>query len=111
MRLPHQMVVSKAFKSLSPAAKAILIDIWSKYWSDGSGTDNNGEIPYGVREAAEIGISRSPAALALAELQKWGFLAVEEEAAFNVKRRVRRWRITACRLASASPQMIGGDNR
>ncbi len=89
--LPHWMLRSPAWKSLSPNAKALLIDVWQRH--NGS---NNGEISYAVREAAEIGLGRTTAARAFAELVERGFLVMTRDSAFTVKTRAARlWRITA----------------
>jgi hypothetical protein len=57
---------------------------------------NNGEISFGVREAEEIGITKSVASRMLAILTKRGFLAIERDAGFNVGgRQARTWRLTA----------------
>ena len=52
--LPHYMLKAPAWRSMTPNAKALLIDVWQRY----NGT-NNGEIGYSVREAgsAEEGLA------------------------------------------------------
>jgi len=89
--LPHYMLKSEAWRTMSPNAKAVLLHLWERH--NGS---NNGEISYAVREAEEIGLKRSAAAAALDELVTRGFLACTRQSAFTVKTRAARlWRITA----------------
>jgi hypothetical protein len=52
--LPHYMLRSPAWKTLPADAKALLIAVWERH----NGM-NNGEISYSVREAKEIGLSKS----------------------------------------------------
>jgi hypothetical protein len=89
--LPHYLLNCPAWKTLPSDGKALLIDVWKRH--NGS---NNGEISYSVREAEEIGISRSAAARMFKELVERGFLAVARNSAFNLKtREARRWRLAA----------------
>jgi hypothetical protein len=89
--LPHYLLDCPAFKSLPGDAVKLLIYIWKRH----NGV-NNGEISYGVREAAEIGITKSSAGRMVKILIERGFLAVVRDSAFNVKtRHARTWRLTA----------------
>ena len=89
--LHHWMLRSPAWKSLSPNAKALLLDVWQRH--NGA---NNGEISYAVREAESIGLRRTRAARAFNELVERGFLVMTRNSAFTVKTRAARlWRITA----------------
>lgn len=89
--LPHWVLRSPAWRALSPNAKAVLLHIWERH--NGS---NNGQIVYAVREATEIGIRKSQAAVALDELVRLGFLRITVDSAFHVKtKQAREWAITA----------------
>jgi hypothetical protein len=50
VRLYHSMLKSSAWKSLTANARAIYIEMASRYGGPGS---NNGRIPYSVRDAAK----------------------------------------------------------
>lgn len=89
--LPHYLLDSPAFKTLPGDAVKLLIYIWKRH----NGV-NNGEISFGVREAVEIGISKTVAARMFAILRERGFLAVVRDGGFNVgDRKARTWRLTA----------------
>jgi len=89
--LPHYLQRSPAWRTLSPNAKAIYLEILLRF--DGG---NNGEISYSVRESEEIGIGRNAASLALKELQHRGFIVIARESSFTLKtREARCWRLTA----------------
>jgi hypothetical protein len=94
VQLPHYMSGSPAFMTLPGDAVKILLDIWRRH----NGV-NNGEISYSVREAAELGISKSVAARMFAVLEERGFLVKVRNSGFNVKIKIARtWRITAERM-------------
>src|SRR5580704_17317845 len=89
--LPHWMLKSSAWRALSPNAKAVLLHLWERH--NGS---NNGDIVYAVREAKEVGVGKSNAAIALGELVERGFLRVRRDSAFNMKtKEARTWTLTA----------------
>jgi hypothetical protein len=89
--LPHWMLRSPAWRALSPNGKAVLLHLWERH----NGT-NNGQIVYEVRAAPEIGIGKSNAAVALAELVDLGFLRITRDSAFRIKtKEAREWAITA----------------
>jgi hypothetical protein len=89
--LPHYLVKTPAWRSLPADAVKVLIDVWVRH----NGV-NNGEIAYGVREAAEIGITKTPAGRMLHVLIERGFLVIMRDGAFNVgNRKTRMWRLTA----------------
>jgi hypothetical protein len=89
--LPHWMLKSAAWRTMSPNAKAILIHIWERH-----NGQNNGAISYSVREAGDIGLSRMQASRALQDLTERGFLVATRQSAFNLKtKEARLWRITA----------------
>jgi hypothetical protein len=92
--LPHWLLTSAAWKALSPNAVKVLIHIWQRH----NGT-NNGQIVYAVRDAGEIGLSKSPAARALEELVELGFLRITRASAFTLKtKNARCWALTAERI-------------
>jgi hypothetical protein len=92
--LPHFMLGSPAWLTMSPNAKALLIDVWRRH----NGV-NNGEISYSVREAAAIGLGRSAAARAFRELVGRGFLRVSRDSCFAYKmKKARTWVLTAERI-------------
>lgn len=91
VRLDFYLLKSPAWLTLSPPAKALYVEVCTRY----NGI-NNGTISYSVREAGAIGLSRSAAARAFDELQERGFLSVARDASFNLKtREARLWRLTA----------------
>jgi hypothetical protein len=88
--LPHYMLRAPVWKTLPSDAKALLIEVWMRH----NGM-NNGEISFSVREAEEIGISRSVAARMFAVLIERGFLVITRDSAFSVKtKHARLWRLT-----------------
>jgi hypothetical protein len=89
--LPHYMLRCPAWRTMSPNAKALLLDVWERH--NGA---NNGEIAYAVREAEEIGLARSVAARAFAELEERGFLKLRRASTFTLKtKEARTWELTA----------------
>ncbi len=93
LRLYHWMMATKAWQSLSIVARALYIELSSRY----HGT-NNGEIVYSVRQAAKaLKISKDTAARGFEELQKRGFVCVHRKGGFNLKvdkRQATEWRLT-----------------
>ena len=95
--LPHYLLKSAAFKSLTGDAVKVMLDVWLRH----NGI-NNGEISYGVREAyggpeaEKIDIKKNAASRALNMLVDHGFLVRMRDSSFNVKTRTARtWRLTA----------------
>ena len=89
--LPHYLLRSVAWKTMSSNAKALLIEVWRRH----NGI-NNGEISYAVSEAKEIGMTKSTAARSFAELIDRGFLKVSRESVFTMKNKLARtWILTA----------------
>jgi hypothetical protein len=81
VRLPHWMLNSPAWRSLSPIARCVLIELLSIY--NGS---NNGFIAMSARTAAErVGCVKDTAARAFRELQDKGFIEVSIVGAFHRK--------------------------
>lgn len=91
IRLPRHMTRSPAWRALSPNAKAILLQVWTRH----NGM-NNGQISFSVREADEIGMNKNTASRALQDCIDKGFLKVKRQASFNLKtKEAREWEITA----------------
>jgi hypothetical protein len=94
-RLPHEISLSPAYRSLSPNARALLVEF--VIMDTGQ---NNGSFWLSVRDgAARIGLSnKDSAAKAFAELETAGFLRKTKEAHFSIKTadtsRARCWRLT-----------------
>ncbi len=82
MSLPHYMLRSSAWRSLSPVATTIYVDLASRY--NGS---NNGWLALSARAAAErAGCSKNTAARAFAELIERGFIDLCSPGHFDRKR-------------------------
>jgi len=91
VRLYHWILRTPAWNSLSAEARAIYVEMSSRY----HGT-NNGQIPYAVRYAANsLGIGKTTAARAIEMLQDRGFIVVMTKGAFSRKNRhATEWRLT-----------------
>jgi hypothetical protein len=88
--LPHYMLKSLAWRTMTPNAKAVLLHLWERH--NGS---NNGDIVYAVRDAEDIGLSKDQASRALTELVERGLLQVARNSAFKVKtKEARTWTLT-----------------
>lgn len=89
--LRHDMLRSPAFRSLTPPARCVYIEILNRY----NGM-NNADIPLSCREAGEFcNISKGNAARAFRELQDRGFIRIGQPAGFNMKKRTStRWILT-----------------
>ena len=99
VRLQWYMLQSEAWRSLTPNAKALLLDVWARH----NGI-NNGEISYAVREARKIGLGRHAATDAFDLLIERGFLRVTRNSGFNVKRRdAHLWAVTAEKVGDRPP--------
>ena len=94
-RLEHSLLESAAFRSLSPNARALLIEFTRM-----DNGRNNGEIWLSVRDAAALmGVANTKSSsAALSELQDMGFIVMTKDAHFNIKSadssRARCWRLT-----------------
>jgi hypothetical protein len=90
---------SPAYQHLTGEALKLLLAVWKRH--DGQ---NNGEISFSTREAAELlRGNKNTAAKRFAELQELGFLAVEHKGAFSVKLKLATlWRLT-CETCKGSP--------
>ena len=91
VRLHHWLLNSPAYLSLSPAARAVHVEIFRLY--NGA---NNGRLALSVRVAASrCRIARNTASRALAELQDRGFIECVTPGAFSLKsRHAAEWRLT-----------------
>jgi len=79
--LPHWMLQSSAWRSLSPVARSVFIELAAIY--NGS---NNGRIALSVRDAAgRVRCSKNTAARALAELTQKGFIDLCSRGHFDRK--------------------------
>lgn len=94
-RLDHRLLNSPAYRSLSTAARALLVDLTML-----DNGQNNGSIYLGVRDAAgRLGMADLNAVRsAFDELQELGFIEMTMDASFHVKAaeksRARCWRLT-----------------
>jgi len=92
---PHDMLLSAAYRSLSPNARSLLTELMML--ENGS---NNGSLYLSVRDAADrMGVADPAAASnAFDELQGMGFIEMTKPAHFDVKTaetsRARCWRLT-----------------
>src|SRR5215213_10323914 len=79
--LPHYMLRSPAWRSLSPAARSVFIELAAIY--NGS---NNGRLALSARDAAEaVGCSKDTAARASVELVAKGFIECSSRGHFDRK--------------------------
>lgn len=94
-RLPHEVLLSPAYRSLTPNARSLLVEFMAMDTGQ-----NNGSLWLSVRDgAARIGLSnKDSAASAFAELEGAGLLRKTKDAHFSVKAsetsRARCWRLT-----------------
>lgn len=94
IQLTHKLLETPAYRSLSPTARALLVELAMLY-----NGDNNGSLYLSVRDAAaRLGLgSVKPAQEAFDELQALGFIALTQDAHFAVKTadhsRARAWRL------------------
>ena len=102
VRIYHTTLKTDAWKSLDAVARALYIEILSRYRGPGS---NNGRIPYSIREgAAALRIGKTKSSVGLQALQKRGFIVATTKGGFNRKNRhATEWRITefACDVTPA----------
>ena len=90
--LPHWLLNSPAYQSLAPGPRAFLIEVWLRH-----NGQNNGEITYSVREAAErLRCGKDTAAKWFQELEEKRFLIARRRGSFTYKaRHATEWEITA----------------
>lgn len=95
VRLDYRILNSNAYRSLSPNARSLLVELIMLYKGD-----NNGSLYLGVRDAAHrMGVADLTAASrAFDDLMALGFIEMTQDAHFKVKAsetsRARCWRIT-----------------
>lgn len=91
VRLHEWLMKTAAWKSLSPQARVVLIEIYKRY--DGS---NNGRIVLSVREAArDCNISKDTAVREFKRLQERGFTELKTPGCFSRKvRHASEWLLT-----------------
>ena len=91
VRLYHWFLKSEAWQSLAPNARALYIEIITRY--NGS---NNSRIGFSVRDAAKIlHIGKNAAADAFEDLQDRGFIVVTKRSGFSLKTKTAtEWRLT-----------------
>jgi hypothetical protein len=100
IQLHHYMLRTDAWKSLSPPARAVYVQIAFRY----NGV-NNGRLALSVRDAAsECNVAIGTAARAFKELTSLGFIEETRHGALSKKTRIAsEWRLTAfkCDLTGA----------
>lgn len=91
IRLHRGVTNSAAWKSLSPVARALLIEVWAR--NDGT---NNGRIGYSVRDGAQaLGVGKSTIARAFTDLEESGFLVCSLRSGSTLKtRHASEWELT-----------------
>ena len=93
VRLYHWFLKGDAWRSLSPNARAIYVEIVERY----NGT-NNGRISFSIREGADLlHIGKNAAAKALLVLQERGFIVATKRGGFNLRYKdqmATEWRLT-----------------
>jgi hypothetical protein len=89
--LRHWILNTPAWRDLDAVSRAVYIEISRRYMGQ-----NNGRIPYSVREgAAELRVSKSTISRSLKNLVEHGFLATTKKGAFSLKaRHATEWRLT-----------------
>ena len=101
----YYMVVTEAWRALSAPARAVYIQMGSRY----SGS-NNGRIAFSVREAAaECNIATNTAARVFKELIALGFIEETRHGGLSRKTRMAsEWRLTAfrCDLTGATKSCL-----
>lgn len=96
VRLHYWMMRSQAWSDLTPAAKALLIELYALY----NGV-NNGELFLSIRSAARrLSVAGNTAAKAFRELEAHGFIRAARRGAFHLKiRHATSWVLTEFELA------------
>ena len=95
VRLDYRLLSSNAYRSLSPNARSLLVELAMLY-----NGDNNGSLYLGVRDAANrLGVADLTAASrAFDDLKALGFVHMTQDAHFSIKAgqtsRARCWRLS-----------------
>lgn len=94
VQLHHWMMRSPAWRDLTPAERAIYLEIATLY-----NGENNGSLGLGARRAADLcNISKNTAPAAFQRLQDLGFIECATPGGFSKKTRHQtEWRLTAYR--------------
>ena len=89
--LRHYMLNSPAWHDLDAVSRALYIEIARRYMGQ-----NNGRIPYSVREGAEeLGVAKATISRSLRNLTEHGFIVKTKKGAFSLKsRHATEWRLT-----------------
>ncbi len=89
--MSHYLMRSPAWKSLGCIARAVYLDMASRYYGS-----NNGRIVYAIRCAVdELHIGNATAKRALDALEDCGFIVATKRGAFSLKvRNATEWRLT-----------------
>jgi len=92
LRLPHILLKSEAWRSLSPAQRCVYIAIGEHYTGF-----NNGRIGLSVRQAAELAnVNKDTAGAAFRVLEERGLIRKRKEGGFSYKvRHATEWVLTA----------------
>jgi hypothetical protein len=100
VRLNRWLLGSPAYRSLSPAARALLVELYDLY-----NGQNNGQIFLSHRDAARrLGVGKNLAGKALRELKNRGFIRVQQQGSFNQKvRNATQWTLTEFPHANELP--------
>ncbi len=98
--LPFYLLKSEAWRSLRPQARAVYIELLSRY----SGT-NNGDISMSVREASDLcNIAIGTACKCFYELQEKGIIRCRSKGSFHLKlRHASEWVLTSVELDGQRP--------
>jgi len=93
--LPRHLVRSEAWRTMSPNAKAVFLDIRDRAFNG----VNNGQIVYSCRNGQGIGLSKDQTPARSNELIDRGFLQIRRDAAFRFKsKEAREWTLTSEKL-------------
>ncbi|MBF0628544.1 MAG: hypothetical protein HQL91_10050 [Magnetococcales bacterium] len=100
VRLYHWILKSEAWQSLSGNACKLLLLVWKRH-----NGENNGEISFSNREAAQlVPCGKNQAGGLFRELMEKGFLKVAEKGSFDFKtHHATTWILTAERLKDNPP--------
>jgi hypothetical protein len=94
VRLYHWLLQTPAWKSLSPNARSIYVEMLTRYAGPNS---NNGRIPFSYRDGAKrLGIGKNAVSAAFVALRERGFIVQTKKGGFNVKTKnlANEWRLT-----------------
>jgi len=91
VRLHHWLLQTAAYRSLSPAARSLLVELYALY-----NGENNGDLFLSVREAAaRINVSPPTASRSFTEMKERGFIRENKPGSFHLKiRHATSWVLT-----------------